>query len=356
MFWGIEDGVARELAKQSVYRWFRVPPKPLGLDGKPLVIPGRAGVVNVREQLLPIEDEMVETFIEVAPIMQVQDAQFAVAVTDRVPKNKPALVWGYRPSENEKKTVLPAMVAKDMHDESFVPDSDVAQAKPPGGYTIDKEFGIVKFADYQRFATASVPPDVAFPRRTLGLVYNDHLQFAYICPGVFAIRCAVSIRDPAKKTVERYTKTRRLTLRGKPPARSTGPMVIRKDEIVLNVWANRHGVGNAAQNVQTNLEAGIMAGAPGVKEQADYYINGAIQEFQTPSPNEASYAGIKVIQPDGAIQTVTWNISEAGSTTVATRNSEMNRVVVPYKERRMFEKLNKDELEQMRKVARKERR
>lgn len=350
----IADDNARALARETVCRWFRIPPAPQGLNGKALTIPGYQGDIKVREQILPIEDEQVETFVDVALAMQVQDNNVAVPVTTRMPKNKPALVWGYHPANNEGRTVLPTL--ENARQESIVPDSGaqggpggVIQSRIPGGYTIDKQFGIVKFATYQYFAVASVTAGESVPNRGLGKFFNTYLSFAVGCPSILAIRCACSIRDPAGKTPERYYREQVLNVIPKPPGRSTGPMVLKHDEIVLNLWADRSGVGNNVQNLQDNKAAGVMPGSPGVNEEMDYYVAAAMREFQSTAPYEVQYAGIKKIEPDGAIQTVTWTVSEAGAMTRATRNSEMGIVSVSYRERRFFEKIAGEELEQMRK-------
>jgi hypothetical protein len=76
-----------------------------------------------------------------------------------------------------------------------------------------------------------------------------------------------------------------------------------------------------------------------VDAEADFHLDAAQQEFQVNLPESATYAGLLPIGPDGAIQSVTWSMGPAGVTTRATRNTEMHRPAIGYRERRFVERL-----------------
>lgn len=367
-FQSVEDGVARQLAKETVFRWFRIAPQPLGIDGQPLKIPGYDDPIRVAEQILPIESVQVETFVDQALVMQVQDKNNAVPVTQRTPRSKPALVWGWHNPDDLSFVPKPPLSLTQDINNSLLPPSNTAHpiqgtnAKKsilPDGYSIDTHHGIVKFRNYKAMFILTAA-DLAvinggsemglYTRQKLG---GNNLTSPYLIPAVLGLRCACSIRDPAAKVPDRYERL--INLAGqKPPGRTTGPRVLRHDEIVLNIWGQRPGIDNALQGVRDTKKQGMMPDSPGVDEQLDYYVQAALAEYQTPSPEEAQYAGIMAVDPDGAIQTVSWTISQAGAFTHVTRNSEMMAVPVPYRERRFFEKFWGGEWDRIRDQARRD--
>ena len=72
---------------------------------------------------------------------------------------------------------------------------------------------------------------------------------------------------------------------------------------------------------------------------ANYYINGILQEYQANTPQTVTYAGMKRIDLDGAIQHVHWHVGKSGCTTTASRNNEQIHRVQPLSYRKLMGKL-----------------
>jgi len=87
--------------------------------------------------------------------------------------------------------------------------------------------------------------------------------------------------------------------------------------------------GDQASNTEAEAE-----------KAAKHYLDAVEKQYQTTDPSSFTYGGIQKIDVDGAIQQVTWNVSDDGfATTRASRNREELLVVPSYNERRMMERL-----------------
>lgn len=75
------------------------------------------------------------------------------------------------------------------------------------------------------------------------------------------------------------------------------------------------------------------------KGRAGYYLRGMAARYQLPTADTRQYIGIYPIDPDGLVQQVTYTISGAGPTTVASLNTEHAVAIPPYPERRLKENL-----------------
>jgi hypothetical protein len=76
-----------------------------------------------------------------------------------------------------------------------------------------------------------------------------------------------------------------------------------------------------------------------VRTDADYYLDGMLQEYQATDAQTITYAGIKYIQLDGSIRNVTYKVGKSGCTTTASRNSEQMNRIQPLTYRKLMSKI-----------------
>ena len=257
-----------ELAKQTVHKNYRI----MVVDGAgdPIELkgagPGGTGMlIESLAQLLPVYDEQVE--------------EVADPVTLKVSK-KPAQVFGGTFTDSTLGYIL-------------VGNSEYKQP-----FTVNKETGVVEFADY------------VYAIKGTGAA--SHVE-----PATISLRTSVSIRDPGIWAWIRYQREVSYGT-----AYNTGPRVLPHLEIQAE-WLN---------GVPQNLAL--------VQAEADHYILGADQDYQLTLPQERTYPGLIEIDPDGAIAQVSWFVSStAVAGTGACRNTEFANTVHPWPVRRIFDYL-----------------
>lgn len=270
----VDDTKYREFAKETVFRWYRI--------RLPNALSDGTEVSFDLDRILPIEDVQVETWM----------------VCDRE-ESRPAWVYGLFCSGYEGNSPFEPVVENDLTNH---PQNLYSRA-----FTVDKELGIVKFAE------------------PVYLLADAGGQVGHVLPAVLRLRTACSVRDAGTRGWRRHQIKR--TMPGTPIG--TPPKYITRDDIALQYHENFSPPGVGIINNQADVES-----------QAEYYLDAAQREYQFNSPRSISYAGFKPISPDGAIQQVTWSISEEGfATTRASRNKEELLIVPSYKERRMIERL-----------------
>lgn len=119
-------------------------------------------------------------------------------------------------------------------------------------------------------------------------------------------------------------------------AAGTGPRVLKHDEAEHWVRIKYDSAGKPTG--VTHNDAEVLA-------QAKHDLIAAALEYETASPLEVTYDGIIPINPDGAIQQITWEVVEGqGATTRASRNDEHEYRLPSYKERRLWERVRNDQL------------
>ena len=134
-----------------------------------------------------------------------------------------------------------------------------------------------------------------------------------------AIRVAFSMHDPETWEPLRYTRQRTLDANG-----STGPRIVRREDVVRKLY-----VSTGLSNDQSDqLDA-----------QADFYLDYAEAEYIEQDTLDVSYADLKLLQPDGLTQQVTWSIEcpSGGTKTRASLATEHNPYVPRYRTRRQIE-------------------
>lgn len=275
----IEDCKARRLARESVFRWYRV----TGHRDGTLNFPSFPQDVVIKEidQIFPLESERVE---------QAEDP------IDKVKRNLPARIIGewYR-----------AGIDGDNQEVRASGDELEECAELDLPFSIDRLRGIVIFAN----------PCALFDD-------NSELWI----PARIYLECAFGIRDKDTRGFRRYTRSKEMS--GKKF--NTKERIYRDDGFA---YTNRQHY--RADGTTLN----VTASEAEVNKLADQFLSESAKEYETTEPREYTYAGLQEISPDGAIHQVTWRGGVgSGCMTTASRNNEHNVYVPSYQERRMLEK------------------
>lgn len=276
----------RERAKQNAYRKYRLV--------LPITVPLPARNLRVEDinRLLPIESDLIETEI--------------VSGEER---RQPAVVWGVYA----------------MHDAGVLNSNEVRDPDRPDrfegdlerhpdsiyhrGFKVDTRLGIVEFSE-PVFRWKS-------KRRT---VDDESIDEPYMMPAEIHLRVAFGVRleDTAAwihYELRRHSPERRFGTRPEYVKVPDAPLTYR--------WDARRGrwIDNLAEYRRT----------------ANTYLDEYERRYEIDTPQGMTWPGIVAVEPDGAIQQVTWSITERGTTTRATRNLEEILVGKSYKERRLDE-------------------
>lgn len=302
----IEDKEHRQLAVKTVYRMYRikyqahvdaagsihtVSPGVAGFppySGSDIAPPGynRYGhkfyVVNSINQLLPISSKLIDTHFVPTP-----DGGLVEFPND-------------------------AFIEGDYYDNvstGITEDEDVTNMLYPGSFSIEENTGIVRFA---------TP------------VYRLHAagDESYIRPAILYLTTSSGTTDEGP-TIGKGLSARILRERRMPGrANGSGEKIIRKEEIVQWIKTAYHPGRRqpAVMSITSNVEDDLL-------ERADHILNEAQLEFVRPQTKQLEYAGLKAIEPDGAIQQVSWSVGPGGATTRASLNSEFDPNVPSYEER-----------------------
>ncbi len=113
---------------------------------------------------------------------------------------------------------------------------------------------------------------------------------------------------------------------------NTGPKYLVKDDVVFEhtVRYNKDGAPIGFQNNSVEIQ-----------KQIDYYIKAELDSYQIKDPESRTYAGLLPISLDGAISQVTWNITDRGTTTQASRNSEHSDTTPPFEVRKRWDDIRR---------------
>lgn len=179
-----------------------------------------------------------------------------------------------------------------------------------GKFEVDRETGIVKF-DEPVYKTSDANGIRVFTEPELYLTI------------------AIMFRSLTTRQPQRAVQTERL--RGRSVGGGTR-IILREDVREQEVIEY-----DDTTNRQTSFESNRQA----LLREAQFTLRAAAAEYVTTPTNDIQYAGLLAINPDGAIQQVTWNVGPEGATTRASRNAEFNLAVPSYKERRRIERQKK---------------
>jgi hypothetical protein len=305
-----------DLARKSIYKWYRITAfqpdpnsSPLGPMpyGSPLNIPGYGKIDNI-DQLLPIDDKLSNVTLD--PNFKLSEERKGTAgdqdntkqfyevydntfVWGTFYKNDGSFFGGHRHTDGDAFSKAPSI-----------------NSYRAGGYSIDRERGIVMFDDYVwRLSVLKPNP-------------GGHFEFPQL-----AISVMVSPRD--RKTFEMKKHVVRRDYGGQK--NGTQARVILHPEFQKVVVHDIDQAGRPGPARETNK--GML------EKVARYYLDATERQYQRPNPQTLTYNGLWIINPNGAIQQVTFNISgESGVDTIASFNDETRPYLLPYERRRENER------------------
>lgn len=274
----------RPLAKQSVWKWYRVRPG--------LTLPGNnAPEVTELQEILPLLTQQVETYEN----------------EDGITVPRPAWVFGkYSPLEDR-------LAPKDEVEPKISNQPDGLYTGP---FDIDAERGIVKFQS----------PVVVLEKTKRG-GGGSTAAGLYAYPPDIRLRVAVNYNEEGYKGV---TRTRYFDDR-------------QAGESSLSQWTRYVLDESLQRGIYYDNEAGqLVDNRDSLEQFAALAWQTVISEYLSQSRAEStSYAGLLPIQCDGAIAQVSWTIGADGKAkTRASRNREELFITSSYRERRLAEKIS----------------
>ena len=320
------DERTRELARKTIYRYYRIHDNPQGADGKPLKVIGDALLsddklqggegfeVKERWQLLPLGD---------AQTMIVEDR------TSGLRHYMAAIVYGiyfpygikgtdngnnFDPGPNQLIPPRRFSIVDPITSTTIARGGDTVVNS---GFTIDRERGIVIF----------------------NLPIYKHNSSNRQEPARLILRTSCVVRDQKYRTPHRYTVRRRLPNRG-----DTGPYLVKDDDLFLiaRPQVSKHSRGGTDQGDYELPTTAFEDNSDLVEEQASAALDTVEESFQSLKTRVVTYEGWQAVKPDGAIQQVSWSLTDKGAFTKASRNDEIAVPSVPYRERRFYEKIGSE--------------
>lgn len=323
-FLGIKDLKARELAKQTLWRWYRVK------------LPFTVAVLDNPDA----ESDPVAQFLTIDDLMQItplEDMQVDMEIENGQKRFKPAWIWGvwgtdslgYVNGVSTLQTLNPNFMVGELQVAQPLLGTAADFAKKTlymGGFSIDKDRCIVKFSEIVAY--------VGSKQDSSGNTYKP-VSAAYLY-----LRTALCIRSKTTRGWLRYNKRRDFGTDF-----GTQPYDIKREDVILNValrydpkysFNPASGGSPAIPNIigaDTNFSDASTA--------CDYYLDVAAQQFQTPTPEIRTYTGFQAVDLDGAIQQVTFHLSEAGAETTIARNTEVIVNRMSYNERRFYARMRR---------------
>lgn len=293
----IETSEKLKRAKESVFRMYRIESHVDGTN----TLPG----YGTLEKIDPATGNTVFDLERIIPIEETLAETYLDVLTNKR-KRKPAEITGeYMSNDFGISSTSPG----DFYD---------------GDFRIDRELGIVNFS------------------RPVLLVDNGNQV-----PANLVLHVAYPIEDEETGEVDRIVNERDLG-----GTNGTGPMIIEREDAILAVRGDYDGE-QFLGSITTNNDNGE------IDQELEYYIDATVLQFQNIQAGDVSYAGIHNINPDGAIQQVTWSIEQSGATTRASRNSEHSIFFPPYNEvrrRRVLREMEREARREARRRARKPKR
>ncbi len=274
-FPGVVGDEERKLAVRDIFRLYRIADTQGKTPRTVVATPDGVSVEKLR-QILPLERGLVLTGID----------------QNGVRRRKPEAVYGIYYLGNTSQE-FPRNSTQ----------SDNYQYK--GRFDVDYDRGLVRFDDQ---ITA----------------YNADTKL-FQAPAVLYLECSFLVRHRTEGSAFRYFwQIPTLAPSG------YGVDVVRHEELVWEKYEAYPPPGNAAVWVDKIARSEL-------DPVADYYARGRLASYVSANGASGKYVGLQAINPDGAIQQVTWEIGGGGCYTSASRLYEPNPYVPPYKERRVMD-------------------
>ncbi len=280
---------------------------------RPLMLPhpdGNTVVVNKREQLLPILRERLATY------------RADVVAGKIIRQQKPAVIYGQFDG-------MTASYLANIEDSEVASSSGgpgwLADGSPPknmvytGGWNIDAERGIITFSE------PVFRPDYSPVRTTRkdGSSYTPK-SMSYK-PAILWLRTAFGVRDEMTRAWLNWEIERELD-----SAARTQPLYVRRPDILLSLLIDTDGAIFDLENV----------GREDYLKAANFYLNEMQKKLEIRDPVAVTYPYIRREELDGAIQQVTWSITNRGAFTKVSRNREEPILGYSYAEQRLFQQVS----------------
>jgi hypothetical protein len=180
-------------------------------------------------------------------------------------------------------------------------------------FSVDAAQGLVKFAD---------------PMQIVRPVLGEKNDRCLTYPAELVLRCAVQIRAPRSGDVVRYIRELDMGLRN-----GTGPEVVKRPEVALKIIGKYMPKAPQEGPYWTLVQSDDNTAT--VIPLANLFLLRAAQRYQ-PAPSEnRDYPLVAVVDPDGAIQQVTWRVGGGSPPlTSVSRNAEHAYWMPSYEELR----------------------
>lgn len=293
-----DDPEVRNLALESVYRWYRIE-----LD-KDIVIPTGDG----KEEKVPL---LHREQIELLPLQIDRDAING----EKRQVRRESWVYGvwFIPDPKDWMSTSTTERGNSADSESYIERRKDARLVTIG-FSIDTEHRLVKFGEP---------------------VYRQNPDgTGTFLPALLRLRTAVNIRKAATGELIR------MEVRKPTPGQkqTTEDMIILRNDLEPTLIQRYTAQSNALMDfgfIRDNTESNSSE----IIAAAKVYAEHAIRELGIETPESRKYPGIIAIEPDGALQAISWSISESGAFTKIHRNHDQgSETAIPYKMRRQMER------------------
>lgn len=290
-FNGVKNLKAKKLAQQSVFRWYRLKP--------PIKFPKIAKPIQTLDEILPLNDHQV----------------YVQTVAGRE-EHLPPQVYGswWDGNESHKPELDPPGIKRNL--------DGSAEGMYYEGFQLDTRTGIVKFSQ-PVYSHAPIGPMLPDGSTVIGGIK--------VIPATLYLKCSSGLRDKQTRGWYRAEYTRAFQVGGRPVRRrgkEESVEYVRRDDLEYAAWIDWAAGGAEKDNIANFNQIG------------EEYFKAAEKQYMQVDSGSASYKGWIDIENDGAIQQVSYLLSDSGfAITRVSRNREEPHIAPSYKERRMVEKI-----------------
>lgn len=223
-------------------------------------------------------------------------------------KPKPPVVWGLFSRGN---------AAPEYFQELANPRSKLEVVNPPKDMTIEDGFQV----DEKTGIVALDKATFQWGKRLGGIrVDGRTVDWPFMKPAKLWLRIGFGVRD--KET--RGWIHKEITRRSSQRKFGTRPRYIKAEDAIY------HTIRGQQRDTANDKD---------YEKMAKHYLDQAEREYEPRDPCAATYAGILPIATDGAIQQITWSITDSGATTRVSRNREEPVLGLTYDEQRLYQQL-----------------
>lgn len=336
---------ARRCAKFSVFRWYRIKVSADDDEFKlELPLPPTSGQatgagvddfnVTVRvkhiNEILPISGDLVQTYTELGRERKKRARVYGTFYTGGA---------GPGINSNQRVTFSPPNTwqIEDIPDYApicFQYESQIADFPGvPSNFSINEEFGIVEF------------PQPVYRKITVTDPATQQPKIRFVAADLW-LMCSFNWRNWKEEPAERNYAYHRFKHRVEMPGAQyeTGPEIINKEaELQMQIYATYIGTQYVmVPGVGSTITTGIPPGSKKPEwhhlrprsdliRAANHYILGAKKKYITTGADDRTYIGLRDIDLDGAVHSVSWAVGPDGVKTRASRNNQPSVFTKRYK-------------------------